>query len=209
LEGFTKSWGLYFVAARDYNGVGVNDLEAALDDIGGYEDWTVDIRPYGGQDRNNRNKFNIHISNRAIRKVIAARLVVFRLFLQLAEARNGNVGPEHQRLWLLFQLSNPLPGFETPHPFVTMNKCLKRASDGALRTLIQDFEQIRLEYFPETRFTIALDDAQQAVRLYRSCFLSSGEPFKVRSILREIVKVFSSLTVRIIVSGTWRKWRKP
>jgi hypothetical protein len=202
LEGFTKSWGLYFVAARDYNGVGVNDLEAAMDDIGRHQDWTKDIRSYVGPARDDRNKSNIHISNVAIREVFAARLVVFRLFLQLAKARDGYVGAKHQRLWLLFQLSNPLPGFETPHPFVTMNKCLKRASDGALRTLIQDFEQIRLEYFPETRFTIALDDARQAVRLYRSCFLSSGEPFKVRSILREIVKVFSSLTVRIIVSGT-------
>ena len=34
LEGLTKSWGLYFVAARDNNGVGVNDLEAALGDVG-------------------------------------------------------------------------------------------------------------------------------------------------------------------------------
>ena len=202
LEGLTKSWGLYFVAARDNNFVGVNYLEAALDDIGQYEDWTVDIRPYGGQDRNDRNKSNIHISNRAIRKVIAARLVVFRLFLQLAEARNGNVGPEHQRLWLLFQLSNPLPGFETPHPFVMMKECLDRASDGALTTLIKCFEQIRMQYFPESRFTIALDEAQQAVRLHRFSFLSAREPTKCRSILREIVKVFTSLVVKIVVSGT-------
>ena len=202
LEGLTKSWGLYFVAARDNNGVGVNDLEAAMGNIGRYQDWTEDISSYVGPARDDRNKSNIYISNRAIRKVLAARLVVFRLFLQLAKARDGHVGPKHQRLWLLFQLSNPLPGFETPHPFVMMNECLNRASDGALRTLIQDFERIRLEYFPETRFTIALDEAQQAVRLYRFCFLSSGEPFKLRSILCEIVKVFSSLSVRIVVSGT-------
>ena len=177
-------------------------MEAALADIGQYEDWTDDIRHYLGQDQNNRNKSNIHISNRAIRKVFAARMVVFRLFLQLAEARDGNVGPEHQRLWLLFQLSNPLPGFETPHPFVTMKECLDRASDGALTTLIKDFEQIRMQYFSEARFTIALDEAQQAARLYRFSFLSTREPTKFRSILREIVKVFSSLVVKIVVSGT-------
>jgi hypothetical protein len=202
LEGLTKFWGLYFVAARDNNGVGVNDLEAALGDVGQYEDWTVDVRLYEGQDRTDRNKYNIYISNRAIRKVVAARLVVFRSFLQLAKARNGNVGPEHQRHWLLFQLSNPLPGFETPHPFVTMKECLERASDDALTTLIKDFEQIRMQYFPESRFTIALDEAQHAVRLHRFCFLSSGQPTKFRSILREIVKVFSILTVKIVVSGT-------
>jgi hypothetical protein len=202
LEELMTSWGLYFVAARDDNGVGVNDLEAAMDDIARYEDWTEDIRPYVGPDRDDRNKSNIHISNRAIRKVFAARLVVFRLFLQLAEARDGYVGPKHQRFWLLFQLSNPLPGFETPHPFVTMKECLDRASDGALTALINDFEQIRMQYFPESRFTIALDEAQQAVRLHRFCFLSSGELSKFRSILREIVKVFSSLVVKIVVSGT-------
>jgi hypothetical protein len=202
LEGLTKSWGLYFVATRDNNSVGVNDLEAAMDDIGQYEDWTEDIRFYVGQDRDDRNKANVHISKRAIRKVFAARLVVFRLFLQLAKARNGHIGPEHQRLWLLFQLSNPLPGFRTPHPFVTMKECLDRASDDALETLIKDFEQIRMQYFPESGFTIALDEAQHAVRLHRFCFLSSGEHTTFRSILREIVKVFNSLVVKIVVSGT-------
>jgi len=189
LEGLTKSWRLYFIAARDNNGVSVNDLEAALEDIGQYEDWTIDIRPYEGQDRDDRNKSNIHIYDRAIKKVVAARLLVFRLFLQLAEACNGSLGPEHQRLWLLFQLSNPLPGFETPHPFVMMKECLDSASHGALSTIIKDFEQICTQYFPESRFTIVLDEAQQAVRLHRFSFLSACEPTKFRSILREIVTV--------------------
>ena len=202
MEGLTKCWGLYFVAARDNNGVGVDDLEEALDDIRQYEDWTVDIRHYEGQDRDDRNKLNICISNRAIRKVVAARLLVLRMFLRVAKSRNGNIGPEHQRLWLLFQLSNPLPGFVTSHPFVTMKECLNCASDDALSTIIKDFEQIRTEYFPESRFTIALDEAQQTVRLHRFSFLSAREPTKFRSILREIVKVFSKLMVMIVVSGT-------
>ena len=203
LEGLTKSWGLYLVTARDNNGVGVNDLEASLNCIRQYEDWTEDIRHYEGSDRNDRHKANIHISNRAIRKVFAARLVVFRLFLQLAEAHDGYIGPEHQRLWLLFQLSNPLPGFRTPHPFVTMIKeCIDLASDSALETIIKDFERIRMRYFPGSGFTIALDEAQQAVRLHHFCFLSYSEPTAFRSILREIVKVFDSLAVKIVVSGT-------
>jgi len=61
---------------------------------------------------------------------------------------------------------------------------------------------LRMLYFPESRFTIVLDEAQQAVRLHRFSFLSANELTKFRTILREIVKVFSSLVVKIVVSGT-------
>jgi hypothetical protein len=137
-----------------------------------------------------------------IEPVLAARVVVFKLFLQLAEARDGCIRPEHRRLWLLFQLCNPLPGFETPHPFITMKECLDRASDRALTTLINDFERVHRQYFRTSKFIIALDEAQVAGRQYRFSFLSSRDPTKFQSILREIVKVFSVLVAQIVVSGT-------
>ena len=202
LEGLTKFWGFYFVAALDHNFVGVHDLQVALRHVGRYEEWTDDLRFIEGQGRGEGNKSNIRISNKAIRKVLAARVVVFKLFLQLAQKRDGKLLRDHQRIWLLFQLSSPLPGFETLHPFVRMMNCLDCASDRALTTLIKDFEDIHLKYFPRSKFVIALDEAQQAARLYRFSFLSSSDHSKFRSILREIVKVFSDLEVKIVVSGT-------
>jgi hypothetical protein len=202
LEGLTQYWGFYFVAALDHNFVGVNDLQAALDAVRGNDEWTDDLRTVGGQQQGERNRFNIDISNRAIRKVLAARVLVFKLFLQLAQARDGKLLPEHRRIWLLFQLSNPLSGFETLHPFVRMKNCLDSASDRALTTLIGDFENLHSKYFRHSKFVIALDEAQQAARLHRFSFLSSSDPSIFRSILREIIKVFSVLVVKIVVSGT-------
>jgi hypothetical protein len=202
LEGLTKFWGFYFVAALDHNFVGVRDLQVALGDVGRYEEWTDDLRFIEGQGRGEGKKSNTHISNRAIRKVLAARVVVFKLFLQLAQKRDGSLLPDHRRIWLLFQLSSPLPRFETLHPFIRMMNCLDCASDTALTTLIGDFEDIHSKYFPQSKFVIALDEAQQAARLYRFSFLSCSDHSKFRSILREIVKVFSVLEVKIVVSGT-------
>ena len=200
LEGLTNNWGLYFVAARDENNVGINDLEHALKDIGCDMDWTDDLRPFKEQERTKKNRNNICISRWTIRKVFAARLVVFTLFLRLAEARDGSLLPEHRRLWLLFQLHNPLPGSKTPHPFITMNECLDRATEHALRTLIYDFDNTHRQYFPESKFIIALDEAQVASRMYRYSFLTSRDPRKFRSILSEIVKVLSDF--QVVVSGT-------
>ena len=132
--------------------------------------------------------------------------MVFRSFLQLAEARDRSILPEHRRIWLLFQLRNPLPGFVTPHPFITMRNCLDRASDSALRSLIDDFELVHRQYLSmSAKFFITLDEAQVVSRLHRFSFLSSNRT-KSRSTLREIVKVFSVFVSvifsQIVVSGT-------
>ena len=83
----------------------------------------------------------------------------------------------------------------------------------ALATLIKGFEQVRMQYFPESKFTIVLE-AQQVSRLHRFSFLPAHDPNKFRSILREIIKVFSCLGVKIVVAGIdracpWTKWGMP
>jgi hypothetical protein len=47
-----------------------------------------------------------------------------------------------------------------------------------------------------------LDEAQQAARLYPHAFISSTNPNKYRSIIREIAQVFSSSESDLVVSGT-------
>jgi hypothetical protein len=128
--------------------------------------------------------------------------VVFKAFLQIAIENDGALQPEHKRIWLLFQLSNYLPGFETFHPFLQVKRCLNRASDEALGSLIADLERIHCDLLPSSKIIFALDEAQRATRLYRSPLLSSSIPNKFRSILPEIVNVFLRSSVQVIVSGT-------
>jgi hypothetical protein len=44
LEGLTKYWGFYIVAAPDSNDVGVADLDYALNQVEMYNNWLSDIR---------------------------------------------------------------------------------------------------------------------------------------------------------------------
>ncbi|KAF8523132.1 hypothetical protein BU17DRAFT_86285 [Hysterangium stoloniferum] len=202
LEGLTKYWGFYFVAVQDTNGVGIKDLEDALNGIRSYREWVNDLNPFESQVRYKISDSNIQISRRAIQKVLASRVVVFEAFLRLAIDRDKSLQLKHRYIWLLFQLSNRLPGLASPHPFVQMKDCLIRASDDALEELISRLRTIHSREFPKSRFIIALDEAQHAARLYRYSFVSSSSPEIFQSVLRETVKVFLHSTVKVIVSGT-------
>jgi hypothetical protein len=84
-----------------------------------------------------------------------------------------------------------------------MKRCLDRASDCALTSLIHDFGWVHRQYFPRwSKFFITLDEAQVVSRPTRFSFLSSSDRTKSRSILRQIVKAFSVLISQIVVSDT-------
>lgn len=44
LEGLTKYWGFYLVAAPDVNGAGVRGLEYALSEVASYEEWVSGLQ---------------------------------------------------------------------------------------------------------------------------------------------------------------------
>jgi len=205
LEVLTKHWGFYFVAAPDINGVGVSDLYYALEEVANYYEWVSDLDKVPAERRRGQDKCNSQIAARLFQKVFAARIVIFRFFLQLAIDVDGGLQEKHKRIWLLFQLTDDLhPSFGVAHPFHRiLVKCLDDASDQALKKLILSLEDIRTEYpILESKFVIGLDEAQQATRLYPRSFISSTSDFKYRSILREMAKVFTNLPFKFIVSGT-------
>jgi hypothetical protein len=43
MEGLTKYWGFYFVAAQDANGVGVPDFQDALYEVTKHQQWLSDL----------------------------------------------------------------------------------------------------------------------------------------------------------------------
>jgi hypothetical protein len=111
---------------------------------------------------------------------------------------------KHKRIWLLFQLSDELVPFSRNlHPFVRIiRKCLHRASNEALNELVERLNDIRHEYLPQSHFVLGLDEAQRASRLYPRSFISSTNPDKFRSIIREVFEVFTKSPIKLIVSGT-------
>ncbi|KAF8223312.1 hypothetical protein L208DRAFT_1426082 [Tricholoma matsutake] len=202
MEGLTKYWGFYLVAIPDANGVGIRDLQDALEDIADWE-WTSDLSSLPSGQRVRQNDLNSLIASKHLRKVLAARVVIFQLFLRLAIVVDGKLQEKHKRIWLLFQLSDQLPRGGILHPFVhIIKKCLRRASNEALVTLIERLTGIREKYLSQSHFSVMLDEAQWATRLYPRSFISSTSDRVYQSIVREIVKVITRSRMTLVVSGT-------
>ena len=200
MEGLTKYWGFYLVAIPDVNGVGVRDLQDALGDIAGYREWMLDLRPLPS---GRKNEINSLIASKHLQKVLPAGIVIFQLFLWLAVAVDGKLQEKHKRIWLWFQLSDQLPCSGILHPFVQIiKKCLRHASNEALVTLIERLTGIREKYLLRLHFIVVLDEAQRDTRLYPYSFISSNSDDVFRSIIREMVKVFTQPRMRLVVSGT-------
>jgi hypothetical protein len=53
--------------------------------------------------RARQNDLNSRIAWKQLQKILAARTVVFKLFLQLAIKVDGELLEKHKRIWLLFQ----------------------------------------------------------------------------------------------------------
>ena len=197
-------WGFYFTVLPDRRGVGAGDLEYALAEVASDPRWTEDLRLlHDAGERVGKSHANSLIASRPLKKVLAARIVVFELFLKLAKDLDGELEERHKRAWLFFQLSNPQANPSDSHPFVhIMKSCLHQASTHALNKLIDRFGALRQKHMPRTHFIAGVDEAQVAVRLSRHSFVSSSSDQVYRTILREIAKTFSIEPIKLVVSGT-------
>jgi hypothetical protein len=165
--------------------------------------WVTDLHDIDDNDRRNKSDFNGRIASRAFKKVLAARIVAFELFLEAVIKVNKKLEEKHKHYWLLFQLFNPQADIIDKHPIVQiMKNCLHQASTDALNKLIKHFYLIHTRYMPHTHFIVGVDEAQQAVRLYCHSFVSSTNDKAFRSIICEIAKVFTTLPIKLVVSGT-------
>lgn len=109
LESLTRYWGFYFVAVPDVSGIGIRDLQNALDEVGEYCEWTSDLTSLlSSAQRVDQSEVNSAIASNLLKKVLAARIVVFELFLELVVQIDGSLQENHKHIWLLFQLFDRL-----------------------------------------------------------------------------------------------------
>ena len=158
----------------------------------------------------NANTFNENIAFNRIAKVLIARWIVFRTFIQVSEDLNAGALHDSIKLdWLLFQILPPLD-LEGIDPFSALiNSCLVGVTQEQLDSL-----KVRLEVGLEVlgpafnpavdRFFYVFDEAQVAGKQYMGAFSDVAGEVK-RPVLRPIIR---HLTVppdspfRVIVSGT-------
>lgn len=77
LEGLSKYWGFYLVAIPSASGVGVRDLQNALDHVSEHLEWVSDLGRVNIGERAAQDKVNSWIASKHFREVLAAHVVVF------------------------------------------------------------------------------------------------------------------------------------
>jgi hypothetical protein len=102
-------WGFYFAVLPDGHGVGTRDLEYALAEVASDPRWTEDLCSLhdAGEHVGKSKTDGLITSSRPLKKVLAAWIVVFQLFLELVIELDRKLEERHKHAWLFFQLSNP------------------------------------------------------------------------------------------------------
>jgi hypothetical protein len=136
---------------------------------------------------------NEKITFNRIYKVLLARWMVFRTFIEVAKKQNGGLLPNNIKYdWLIFQLP-PLVVVDGKHPFLAfVNSCLAGAS---LQTLLELLDAtgpaaVLGSAFDHDSFFYILDEAQVAGERYMGAFADVSATVR-RPVLRPIVRAWS------------------
>jgi hypothetical protein len=214
-EGLCKHWGFYFVAAQDTNGIGAPDLEIMIERMGTSSGWTDDIFKDGEvKDFQSATRNNSIARNRLL-KVLLARWIVFRAFIEVAKDLNAGVLPDHFKIdWLLFQILPRVSigdrvAMDGQHPFVVLiNDYLVGASTDVLEQLLDKLKPLTVlgsAFDPERdTFFYVLDEAQVAGEQHMGAFADASSQLR-RPVLRPIVGALTaskSQLIKLIISGT-------
>ena len=210
-EGLCQHWGFYFVAKRDSDGIGAQDLEGMINRMASSPGWVnnifTDPRPEKVLFTNGNNE---RIASNRISKVLLARWTVFQLFIDVAKELNGGVLYDDIRTrWLLFQIL-PNVRIDDKDPFLALiHTCLLGVTSEVLDTLRSPLtpQKILGPAFdpPLNYFFYVLDEAQVAGKQYMGAF-SDADGKLPRPVLRPLVQNLASwdqyAVIRTIVSGT-------
>jgi hypothetical protein len=209
-QGLCKNWGFYFVAARDTQGIGSPDLESMMRRMESSTGWMHNI--FGGRSATETelaNKVNGVIAGNRVLKVMLARWLIFRTFVEVTRSENSGSLPEKTRHdWLLFQIL-PIVGVGGVDPFLALiNSCLVGVNTDVLLDMLSELtpESVLGTSFrsPRGAFFYVLDEAQVAGDTYMGAFCDS-DGLKERPVLRPIIRTWATEDprgVKFIVSGT-------
>lgn len=209
-QGLCHRWGFYFVAARDDNGIGMEDLQSMIAAMPESTGWVQQIFTGPLGKRTLERNENERIATKRVYKVLVARWIVFRTFIEVARAENsGNLPESAMYDWLLLQ-ALPLVKMDGDDPFMAaMNGCLLGTSLEVLRDIMSAFftpaKVLGSEFnVDQELFFYVLDEAQVAGELHMGAFCDK-DSIHPRPVLRPIIRAWAGAahaSVRFIVSGT-------
>jgi hypothetical protein len=154
------------------------------------------------------NEKNEKIAFNRIYKVLLARWMVFRTFIEVAQKQNGGLLPNNiKHDWLIFQLL-PLIVVDGKDLFLAfVNSCLAGASLQTLLDLLDATGPTAVlgSAFGHDNFFYILDEAQVAGERYMGAFADASATVRwpvLRPVVRGWSRVSTERSIRFIVSGT-------
>ncbi|KAJ7211017.1 hypothetical protein C8J57DRAFT_1733490 [Mycena rebaudengoi] len=157
-EGLSREWRFYFTSVRDTSGLGSSDLQHILESSlpsGDFMDYPQRHSP----DFAFVIATNNLLAENCFSKAFLARLLIFRMFLEVAV--DSGITEEHESKWLLLQLR---AGLETSKDiFERLTRCMWDADTLNIEENITDaIRDIYKLMGAETHLFFVLDEAQAA-----------------------------------------------
>jgi hypothetical protein len=203
LNGLCHRWGCY-ISCRDGNSPktgGSLDFDYAVAKLLPF------LRAWNAKDPNNAQQ-NANSTDRVFTMLIWARIFILK---QLMDQFPPSTDPlSARRRWVLLQAMPPhQPFHETEDIFVEILQTLRLGDMDIMQKLIRStlltFLNEKRNLFPDDKFFIVLDEAQDAAKRHVDCFPSVSRPGSVTgSALHEKYRFLTGLGIfsGIIVSGT-------
>jgi hypothetical protein len=196
LEGLWRHWGLYFTARTLPESIGSRDLELTFENLKA----STRLSPLPSENPDMQLKVNREVTVRYCLRVLYARVLVFRVFLECA-ARLGGITEQHKGKWLLIQLA-PQTVLGLADIFLPLNDRLREASFNYLSLELRLEESKINQLLGSSALFCVLDEAQVPANNFLDYFLSDTRPAARQPILREITGVWRQFFPALIVSGT-------
>ncbi|KAJ7152447.1 hypothetical protein C8R46DRAFT_1121262 [Mycena filopes] len=199
-EGLCCEWGFYFTSVQDTSQLGSADLDRIIHHEL-RDDRTFVQHPHvDSADLHERLKHNREMAHRRLSEALLARLIIFRMFIELV-TELGEDPEVHKSTWLLLQLYSDLS--DHLDIFEDMTSALEEEMDVYTWADIADiFGDIRGTLGPDFHPFCVLDEAQNAATHLPRAF--EPEP-TTHPILVEILRCWDShwpQPASFVVAGT-------
>ncbi|KAJ7108417.1 hypothetical protein C8R43DRAFT_936860 [Mycena crocata] len=198
-EGLCCEWGFYFVSAEDSIGLGsrdIRDMESTLKQDANFSS----NPPTQATEVDTKLKYNNLKAHRLYSGALLARLLIFRMFLDIAN--EGGLTEEHKRRWLLLQLHPRLGLYLDVFDSLTMLLC-EDAGRETQENISDAITSIQNVLGPDWHLFLVLDEAQKAALALPDAFdAESGRYPLLSKILDTWDSCFPQESVSFVIAGT-------
>ncbi|KAH7867958.1 uncharacterized protein C8R40DRAFT_1178380 [Lentinula edodes] len=204
-EGLCLHWGFYLTCAVDTFFLGAGDLPSVVNEISWDSSWTPRLPSSSSANYTSSLQTNLRLTYRAISEVLLARLILFKMYLEIC-SKEGFCLEQRQR-WLESQIfprdiSTTFDSFGMLKSAIADARLNDKDLDEAIMHCLDEIQNI-WEVSIDDFFYIVLDEANVASRKHEEAFEDQYGHYPIlKEIIRSLRQRMGHLPVRFVVSGT-------